>query len=375
MGQWLQYRRKYLHLLLEMEGLTKASKCSMCTSAMEVKCSDCIGGDYFCKPCCLEAHKRSPFHRISRWTGSHFAPSSLHSLEFKLCLGHNGDICSETLEVPYHIYMQFTWLRCIQGIQAAEAVDLAKAGKARKRKSKCTHTGSPLAEMPQGVGQPQSKDLDDLPGLSSTLFDAAEDFMDHSGRSSRRTRTALSGNPLLTVINQTGVFDMEIIYCICPNAAAIDVQLFQAGLFPSSFKQIETAFTFSVLDDFLADNLECKTTAQQYFSKLQSITNRMFPDSVPVCLNHLQPRHADHLFHRTFISSFWGHLANGGIWGIGWEVGLAINMRMNHPQMDPWLYFVRHVRSQVSTFQMIGRPGSHRMYFQAKLHISFLTSV
>jgi len=61
-------------------------------------------------------------------------------------------------------------------------------------------------------------------------------------------------------------------------------QLLQAGLFPSSFEEPETAFTFSVLDDFLVDNLECKTTAQQYFSKLQSITNRMFPFRVPVCI-------------------------------------------------------------------------------------------
>ncbi|KAI9431632.1 hypothetical protein H4582DRAFT_2084821 [Lactarius indigo] len=91
----------------------------------------------------------------------------------------------------------------------------------------------------------------------------------------------MSGNPLITVVNQTGVFDMDVLFCICPNAGANDEQLLQAGIFPSTFKQIETAFTFSVLDDFLADNLECKTTAQQYYSKLQSITNRMFPDHVP----------------------------------------------------------------------------------------------
>jgi hypothetical protein len=74
-------------------------------------------------------------------------------------------------------------------------------------------------------------------------------------------RTSQSGNLLITVVNQTGVFDMEILYCICPNAGARDEQLLQSTLFPSSFKQIETAFTFSVLDDFLTDNLECKTTA------------------------------------------------------------------------------------------------------------------
>jgi hypothetical protein len=76
---------------------------------------------------------------------------------------------------------------------------------------------------------------------------------------------------------------MEILFCICPNGGVRDEQLLQAGLFPSSFKQIETVFTFSVLDEFLADNLECKTTAQQYYSKLQIITNRLFPDNVPVC--------------------------------------------------------------------------------------------
>jgi hypothetical protein len=107
--------------------------------------------------------------------------------------------------------------------------------------------------------------------------------MDSSENNSRRTRTAKSGNPLITVVNQTGVFNMEVLFCVCPNAGTRDEQLLQSGLFPSSFKQIETAFTFSVLDDFLADNLECKTTAQQYYSKLQSITNRMFPHIVPVC--------------------------------------------------------------------------------------------
>ena len=84
------------------------------------------------------------------------------------------------------------------------------------------------------------------------------------------------------MVHQSGVFDMEVLFCICPNAMARDEQLLHAGLFPSSLKQIETAFTFSVLDDFLLDNLECKTTAQQYYSKLQHITNRMFPDNVPV---------------------------------------------------------------------------------------------
>ncbi|KAH9024915.1 hypothetical protein EDB85DRAFT_1869850 [Lactarius pseudohatsudake] len=220
MSQWIDIRSRYLYLLLEMEGLTRAPKCSMCTSSMQIMCSDCIGGNYFCKDCCLQTHIRSPFHWMAHWAGSHFAPISLASLGFKLCFGHDGKPCPLT----------------------------------RDRSS--------------GGLPPLSHALRDMQGISDTLFDFAGD-------------TAKSGNPLLTVINQTGVFDMEVLFCVCPNTGPNDKQLLQAGILPSTFRQIETAFTFSVLDDFLADNLECKTTAQQYYSKLQGITNRMFPDRVP----------------------------------------------------------------------------------------------
>ena len=91
---------------------------------------------------------------------------------------------------------------------------------------------------------------------------------------------------MLTIIDRNGVFDFEVIFCACSVASDgghIDEQLLWSGLFPATFKSIKTAFTFSILDDFLKDNLECKTTAQQYYSKLQSTTNKMFPHLVPVC--------------------------------------------------------------------------------------------
>jgi hypothetical protein len=104
MGQWLIRRNKYLHILLDMEGVTEDGKCSMCTKQMEIKCTDCIGGNYFCRECCLQAHMRSPFHRIAQWTGAHFAPTSLCRLGFRLFLGHNGAPCPLTVEVR-HIFV------------------------------------------------------------------------------------------------------------------------------------------------------------------------------------------------------------------------------------------------------------------------------
>jgi hypothetical protein len=97
--------------------------------------------------------------------------------------------------------------------------------------------------------------------------------------------TAPSGNPMLTVVDRSGVFDMEMVFCVCSKEDNQDEQLLQSGLLPATFKSIKTLFTFTVLDDFIKDNLECKTTAQQYYSKLQSITSRMFPNLVPVCFS------------------------------------------------------------------------------------------
>jgi len=170
-------------------------------------------------------------------------------------------------------------LTFIQGVQAAQEAHSTKS------KSKCNRSASlkavveeqaPDPELPQtGHKHHQLEDSSEIQGLSDTLLNIADPR-------SRCIRTAKSENPLITVVHQSGIFDMDILYCICPNAGPLDEQLVQAGFLPSSFKQIETVFAFSVLDDFLTDNLECKTTAQQYYSKLQSTTNRMFPDNVPV---------------------------------------------------------------------------------------------
>jgi len=60
------------------------------------------------------------------------------------------------------------------------------------------------------------------------------------------------------------------------------MQLMMAGLFPATFHDPKTAFTFWVLEDFHLDNLECKTTPSQFFSRLRRLTNDEFPNTVPV---------------------------------------------------------------------------------------------
>ncbi|EGO04262.1 hypothetical protein SERLA73DRAFT_45127, partial [Serpula lacrymans var. lacrymans S7.3] len=70
--------------------------------------------------------------------------------------------------------------------------------------------------------------------------------------------------------------------CSYPNAAHSDVQLLSNGLYLANQKKPQTAFTFALLDDFLIDNKECKTSAMTFYSKIWQVTNSAFPHKVPV---------------------------------------------------------------------------------------------
>ncbi|KAH9008575.1 hypothetical protein EDB84DRAFT_1281054 [Lactarius hengduanensis] len=247
MKQWIGLRNRYLHILLEMEAQGRSDKCSKCTKKPEIRCPDCFGSLSFCKECCLEAHRNSPFHQPLLWNTTHYTPVTLHSLGFALYVGHGGAPCPQTV---------------------LDSSDSA-------------------GQLPTPRETPQPEGPLTNPEISDGLFDSLDMYLESNDNDASRVRTADSGNPLFTVVDRGGIFDMEIVFCACSGTDNMGEQLLRAGLFPSTFKQIETLFTFSVLEDFITDNLECKTTAQQYYSKLQSMTSKMFPNKVQNCYKQL----------------------------------------------------------------------------------------
>ena len=166
-------------------------------------------------------------------------------------------------------------------------------------------------EVPQSANS-----LPTVPMISDTLFDLLDDSLDSGYSEAWRVRTGRSGNVLLIVVDSSGIFEMEVLFCACSDKKPAQEQLLKSCLFPATFKQIETVFSFRVLDNFLVDNLECKTTAQQYFSKLQSMTSSMFPDNVPVCSMYAHMVNLNQLY-RTNTSSCCRPLVNGTIFKIG----------------------------------------------------------
>ncbi|KAH9035584.1 hypothetical protein EDB84DRAFT_1269414 [Lactarius hengduanensis] len=273
MRQWIELRNRYLHVLLEMEGRGRSDKCSMCNKTPDLKCPDCFGPLLFCRECCLEAHRNLPFHRPLQWNATHYTPVTLHSLGFALCVGHGGAPCPQTVEVQ-------------------EPADNA-------------------GQLPTPRETPEPEGLSTNPDISDRLFDPIDMSLGSNDSDSGRVRTADSGNPLFTVVDRSGIFDMEIVFCVCSGTDNTGEQLLQAGLFPSTFKQIETLFTFSVLEDFITDNLECKTTAQQYYSKLQSMTSKMFPNNVQYRYKQLLRASRQWRDLRSRIESGLGHQPEG----------------------------------------------------------------
>ena len=86
----------------------------------------------------------------------------------------------------------------------------------------------------------------------------------------------------LVIIDVLGVYQLIVSWCCCPGAPDHGTQLFQHHLFPASTSRPSTAFTFSVLDYFHIDAVECKTSASNFSSKLRRLTDFSSPQSVPV---------------------------------------------------------------------------------------------
>lgn len=86
----------------------------------------------------------------------------------------------------------------------------------------------------------------------------------------------------IVVVDVSGVHFRKIRYCACHDSEPFHMQLLNSNLFPATIETPRTAFTFAVLDDFIRDNLECGTSASNYYNKLRRITSNSCPHLVVV---------------------------------------------------------------------------------------------
>ncbi|KAG2102537.1 uncharacterized protein F5147DRAFT_580924, partial [Suillus discolor] len=237
--QWIPKTKAYLDIPLERENPSDRS-CIICGTDGVYKCHGCFGEPLSCTSCCRTQHQRLPFHRVSQWTGSFFEESCLVKSGMVIWLGHGGNACPWDDDVGESAL--FTTGEGDSNDTDAESI-----------------LNEPNAE-------PSTKEAHDLP--TSVPF-------------------IKNNKAMTTIVDKSGVHTHIVKYCTCPEADTADIQLFNMGLFPASFIEPKTAFTFDVLNDFLLDNLECGTSAMNYYSKLRRMTTSVFPHLVPDCYREL----------------------------------------------------------------------------------------
>ncbi|KAG1812336.1 hypothetical protein EV424DRAFT_1327116 [Suillus variegatus] len=149
------------------------------------------------------------------------------------------------------------------------------------------HVRLPFHQISQWTGGffEESWDADDIPGLTAY---ATEQNEQPTGEQTWIPNDLPTGvlfikhsKQITTIVDKSRVHTHKIKYCRCADALTTDIQLCQMGLFLASFAQTKTAFTFQVVDDFWLDNLECGTSAMNYYNKLRRMTTSVFPHLVP----------------------------------------------------------------------------------------------
>jgi hypothetical protein len=88
----------------------------------------------------------------------------------------------------------------------------------------------------------------------------------------------------MVIVLINGFHNTSVEFCACNSAAALPYQLIDAGLFPATLEQPETAFTFELLDAFQKLSLRSKINAYDYHRSLQEMTNAAFVHDVPVSI-------------------------------------------------------------------------------------------
>jgi CxC2 like cysteine cluster associated with KDZ transposases len=80
------------------------------------------------------------------------------------------------------------------------------------------------------------------------------------------------------IVDTNGVHSTRLRFCACHDAPSLVDQLLHARLFPATFDDPRTAFTFSVLKSFEAHHHESAESAYSFISALRHLTDALFYD-------------------------------------------------------------------------------------------------
>ena len=304
------------------------------------RCNDCADKRGICLFCCRNRHKLQMFHRVEKWNGRFYQKGALWQVGVKIFVGHNGHACpksvsalSETdlnrstsghapplLNVDIQdVARQFSKSTEEVLSMIANMLDSPFGGLSEKEKmlleELCRRTGETSfrflqrlkelvlrnmereAEALQADADHASAEAEiileedpaKIPIVTDTTGDDDWEDEDNNPKREHLPRflprpppTDGAGNTFVTVVHTNGFHSLPVVWCNCVEGGdSRDLQLLDLHLYPASYDNIKTVFTFSCLDDHRYDYLECKSSHYQYHNKLRRLTCPEYPDAAP----------------------------------------------------------------------------------------------
>lgn len=247
MREFLDARDGLLAWMMDCEARAADATCSLCSEPGIWRCLDCLGRPLYCRQHCRDSHTKHICHRIQKWTGQYFLDCQMWEVGVKLYLGHRGAAC------PHF-----------------EGTNLDLEGDLDRRPDVAPHISYAEQTTYMDGGPDADADAHTAEDVPSGPIPFLRPVPSSDG----------NGNPFLLIIDCRQGFHIPVVSCGC-GVTDVKAQYMELEMFPASYENVQTVFTFRCLDDFRVSNLECKTSAYQYFQKIRRLTNPAFPQAVP----------------------------------------------------------------------------------------------
>ena len=236
----------------------------------------------FCRECMRNAHLEMPFHRIQKWTGQYFRPGSLWEVGVCVIVDHgNTDRRCEWLKhkADEQIRLQATCDSQDEGEDEVEEVEdtyrdqRADADITLEQRDGGVEERFDIDEIIEELEKEEARhahggeeDLDGADEEDEGKAGLPEAPIDHPIAPSMDP----DQNPYVLFMHTNGLHSLPYIQCGCGGLQERIAGAVRMRLMPASFTIFKTMFTFDVLEDFRLANLECKTSAYQYYQLLRT---------------------------------------------------------------------------------------------------------
>jgi hypothetical protein len=268
-------------------------------------------------------HQQNPFHKIQRWTGTHFRAAQLWEVGTYILVPHHEDapLC-ESLQVQNDHLERFE----------CQKDDLEQVNLLGKRPAPAP---APRPRQESGGAAVDAMDIDDsthnaaVEAVEDEEFerflnnlhrrqenpdaDDSEDAFDDTEEDDDETLVADADddipvpeylaadadmpdlpmrdafqNSYVRIVHTNGLHHLAMVSCRCRGAAFLPRDLIASRLVPASFQNIRTLFSAQLLDFFRLCNLELKASAYSFYHLLRRLTMPMAPAEVADLYNEFR---------------------------------------------------------------------------------------